>query len=86
MLAESTGILLDSTCRVTFQSGGSMMHVGSDRSLPTGSLAVGAVYFATGVTATMRDLELVNVLSVFSLAKSWKIPTYFGGLEWAYWA
>lgn len=56
-----------------------MLHVGSERSLPTGSLADGAVYLPTGVTATMRDLELVIVLAVFSLEKSWKILTYFGG-------
>ena len=29
----------------------------------------------------MRDLELVNVLSLIHLAKSWKIPLYLGG-DW----
>ena len=42
---------------------------------------MGAVYFPTGVAAAMRDLELVNVLSLFYLAKSWKIPLYLGG-DW----
>ena len=85
ILAESTGILLDPKCRVAFQNGGSTLHVGSERSLliklqfPSGSIAVGAVYFPTGVTAAMRDLELVNALSLISLAKLWKILAYFGG-------
>ena len=45
-----------------------MVRTGSERSIliklqfPTGSLAVGAIYFPTGVTAAMRDLELVNVV------------------------
>ena len=87
ILAESTGILLDLRCRMAFQNGESTLQVGSERSLliklqfPTGSLAVGAVYFPTGVAAAMRDLELVNVLSLISLEKSWKIPMYFGG-DW----
>ena len=86
-LAESTEILLDPMCRVAFQNGGSTLHVGSERSLliklqfPAGSLAVGAVYFPTSVTAAIRHLELVNVLSLISLAKSWKIFAYFEG-DW----
>ena len=64
-----------------------MVQAGSERSLliklqfPTASLAVGAIYFSTGVAAAMRDLELVNVLSFIHLAKSWKIPMYLGG-DW----
>ena len=87
ILAESTGILVDPRCSSAFQNGGSTLQVGSERLLliklqfPTGSLAVGAVYFPTGEAAAMRDLELVNVLSLISLAKSWNIPTYFGG-DW----
>ena len=86
ILAESSGILLDPRCRVAFHNGGSTLHVGSERSLlikrqfSTGSFAVGAVYFPT-VVAAMRDLELVNVLSLISLAKSWNSPAYFGG-DW----
>ena len=62
ILAELTEILLDPMCRVAFQNGGSTLHVGSGRSLliqlqfPAGSIAVGAVYFPTGLTAAMRDL------------------------------
>ena len=84
ILAESTGIL-DPRCRLAFQNGGSTLQVGSERSLliklqfPTGSLAVGAVYFPTGAAAAMRDLELLNVLSLISLAKSWKNPMYICG-------
>ena len=75
ILAQSTGILLDPMCRIAFQNGGSMVQTGSERSLliklqfPTRSLAVGAIYFPTGVAAAMRDLELVNVLSLIHLAK-----------------
>ena len=87
ILAESTGILLDPMCRMAFQKGSSTLQVGSERSLliklqfPTGSLAVGPFYFPTGVAAAMRDLELVNVFSLISLAKSRKIPMYFVG-DW----
>ena len=87
ILAESTGILLDPMCRIAFQNGGSVVQTGSERSMliklqfPTESLTVGAIYFPTGVAATMRDLELVNVVSLFHLAKSWKIPLYLGG-DW----
>ena len=90
MSAKSTGAPLDPRCRVAFPNGGSTLHVGSERSLlikvhfPTRSLNVGAVNFPTGVAAATRDLELVNVLSLISLEKSWKIPAYFGGDEWAY--
>jgi len=86
ILAESTGILLDPMCRMAFQKGGSTLQVGSERSLliklqfPTGSLAVGPFYFPTGAAA-MRDSQVVNVLSLISLAKSWKISMYFGG-DW----
>ena len=84
ILAESTGIILDPTCRIAFQNGGSVVRAGSERSIlirlqfPKGSLAVGAIYFPTGVAAAMRDLELVNVLSLIHLAKSWKMPLYLG--------
>ena len=87
ILAESIGRLLYLRCKWAFQNGGSTLQVGSERSLliklqfPTGSLVVGAVYFPTEVAAAMRDLELVNVIPLNSLAKSWKIPTYFGG-DW----
>ena len=84
ILAESTGIILDPMCRIAFQNGGSVVRAGSERSIlirlqfPKGSLAVGAIYFPTGVAAAMRDLELVNVLSLIHLAKSWKMPLYLG--------
>ena len=58
ILAESTGILQDPMCRIAFQNGGSRVHTESERSLliklqfPTGSLAVGATYFLTGVADT----------------------------------
>ena len=85
ILAESTGILLDPMCRIAFQNGGSVVRTGSERSIklqfPTGSLAVGAVYFPTGVTAAMRDLELTNVVSLIHIEKTWKIPLYLGG-DW----
>jgi len=87
ILAESTGILLDPRCRIAFQNGGSVVRTGSERSVliklqfPTGSLAVGAMYFPTGVTAAMRNLELVNVVSLIHQAKAWKIPLYLGG-DW----
>ena len=87
ILAESTGILLDPMCRIAFQNGGSVVRTGSERSVliklqfPTGSLAVGAIYFPTGVTAAMRDLELVNVVSLIHQAKAWRIPLYLGG-DW----
>ena len=29
----------------------------------------------------MRDLELVNVVSLIHLAKAWKVPLYLGG-DW----
>ena len=64
-----------------------MVRAGSERSLliklqfPTGSLAVCAIFFPTGVAAAMRDLELVNVLSLIHLAKSWRMPLYLGG-DW----
>ena len=85
ILAESTGIILDPISRIAFQNGGSVVRTGSERSIliklqfPTGNLAVGATYFPTGVAAAMRDLELVNVLSLIHLAKSWKMPLYLGG-------
>ena len=69
ILAESTSIVLDARCRIAFQNGGSVVRTGSERSVliklqfPMGSLAVGAIYFPTGGTAAMRDLELVNVVS-----------------------
>ena len=78
ILAESTDILLDTRCRIAFQNGGSVVRTGSERSVliksqfPTGSLAVGAIYFPKGVTAAMRDLELVNVVSLIHQAKAWK--------------
>jgi len=64
-----------------------VVRTGSERSVliilqfPTGSLAVGAMYFPTGVTAAMRNLELVNVVSLIHQAKAWKIPLYLGG-DW----
>jgi len=89
ILAESTGILLDPMCRMAFQKGGSTLQVGSERSLliklqfPTGSLAVGPFYFPTGAAA-MRDLELVNVLSLIS-GKIVENPNVLcRRLEWAY--
>ena len=87
ILAESTGILLDSMCRIAFQNGGSVVRAGSERSMliklefPTGSLAVGAIYFPTGVAAAMRGLELVNLVPLIHIAKAWKIPLYLGG-DW----
>ena len=62
-----------------------MVRTGSERSLliklqfPSGNLAVGAIFFPKGVAAAMRDLELVNVLSLLHLAKSWRMPLYLGG-------
>ena len=64
-----------------------MVRTGSELSaliklqFPTGSLAVGAIYIPTGVAAAMRDLELVNLVSLIHLAKSWKIPLHLGG-DW----
>ena len=87
ILAESTGILLDPVCRIPFQNGGSVVRTGSERSIliklqfPTGSLAVGAKNFPTGVAAAMRDLELMNVVSLIHIAKAWRIPLYLGG-DW----
>ena len=87
LLVEDTGILLGPAGRIAFPNGGSKTHVGSERSLlielqfREGSIAVGAFYFPTSVAAAMRDLELVKVLSLISLANSWEIPSYFGG-DW----
>ena len=57
------------------------MHLGSEEFQPRRRERRGAIYFPTEVAAAMRDLELVNVLSLIHLAKSWKIPMYLGG-DW----